>query len=388
MILPDGDRYASRFPSGRSSARTDFHEPHPASIHTHPCHVDPEYDARMQSSAHQNLWVITSISNPARFKSRFALYRKFKHHIVNELKLNLITVECAFGGRDHQLTEDMDDNVVLQNTLYNNVRTVDVRVRNKTQVWLKENMWNLGLRYIPSDCQYVLFADADIQFTNPNFATELINSLQEYRVVQPFETACDLGPDGQVMDVHRSFGYCHAHGWEWRPQKDGKGGYYAPKPVEKKNPTGFGNPFHPGFAMGFRRSVLDRMPLLEVGALGAGDHHMCAALIGKSKLSVPGKIHPNYKKAVQKWEDRAKEVVNGSFGYVNGTILHNFHGAKKNRKYVSRWEILLEYNFDPETDVYKNAYGVIELEDDKKPGLRDAVRAYFRTRNEDSPEMF
>jgi len=388
MKLLDGDRHASRFPSGRSAARDDFHEPHPASIHTHPHHTDPEYDARMQNAAHENLWVITSISNPARFKSRFGLYRKFKHHIVNELKLNLITVECAYMGRDHQLTEDMSDEVCVHNVLQSRVRTVDVRVRNKTQVWLKENLWNIGLRHIPLDCRYVLFADADIQFTNPNFATELINSLQEYRVVQPFETACDMGPDGQVMDTHRSFGYCHANGWEWRPKPDGVGGYYAPKPSEKKNPSGYGNPFHPGFALGFRRSVLEKMKLLEVGVLGAGDHHMCAAMIGKAKLSLPGKIHSNYKKEVLKWEARAKEIVNGMFGYTNGTILHNFHGAKKNRKYISRWDILIEHNYDPETDSYTNEYGVLEIEADKKPGLRDAIRGYFRSRNEDSPEMY
>ena len=387
MKLPGNDKYAERFSSGRSSARDDYHEPHPASLHTHPHHTDPEYDAVIQKNTHDNLWVITAISNPVRFKTRFALYRKFKQHVTRELNLNLITVECAYGNRDHQLSDDMSDEVCIHNTLCNDVKTIDVRVRNKTQVWLKENLWNIGIRYLPDNCKYVLFADADIQFVNPNFATELVNSLQEYRVVQPFETACDMGPEGQVFDVHRSFGYCYAHGWEWRPKPDGVGGYYAPKPADKKNPTGYGNPFHPGFAMAFRKSVLDKMNLLEVGILGAGDHHMCSALIGKTRLSMPSKIHPNYKKIVLNWEARAKEVVNGMFGYVNGTILHNFHGAKKNRKYVSRWDILIEHNYDPEKDSYKNSQGVLELEEDKAPGLRDAIKNYFRSRNEDSPEM-
>jgi len=54
---------------------------------------------------------------------------------------------------------------------------------------------------------------------------------------------------------------------------------------------------------------------------------------------------------------------------------------------VSRWEILLENEYDPETDVYRNCYGVLEVEADKKPKLRDGIMAYFRTRHEDSIEM-
>ncbi|AGE50093.1 hypothetical protein ATCVCanal1_185R [Acanthocystis turfacea Chlorella virus Canal-1] len=380
-------KIAPRFCDGRSSGREDFHEPLPVALHTHPRHTDPEYDARVHKNAHDNLWVVTAISNPVRYKTRYALYRKFKHHITQELKLNLITVECSFGKRDHQLTSDLVDENCTYNILKNGVRTVDVRVKNGSQVWLKENLWNIGARFIPFDCEYVLFADADIHFTHPHFATELVNSLQEYRVVQPFETACDLGPDGQVIGVHRSFGYCHANGWEWRPKPNSLGGYYVEKTKERQGPSGFGIPFHPGFAMAFRREVLDKMQLLEVGVLGAGDHHMCAALINKVKLSLPGKIHSNYKKECIRWEKRAEEVVNGSFGYVVGTILHDFHGAKKNRKYVSRWEILLENEYDPEKDVYKNCYGVLELEMDKKPKLRDAIMTYFRTRHEDSIEI-
>ncbi len=131
-----------------------------------------------------------------------------------------------------------------------------------------------------------------------------------------------------------------------------------------------------------RRSVLDRLPILETGVLGAGDHHMMGALIGRAHLTVPAKIHKNYRKQVLDWQERAREVVNGDLGYVNGTILHYFHGAKSNRRYVSRWDILVVHQFDPEKDVYRNCHGVLELEDDK-PALRDAIRTYFRQRDED-----
>ena len=367
---------------GRDSTNPAYYDPHPKSLHTHPLHPDPEFDRRMRDAATSTLWVITAVSNPIRFKTRYALYKRFRNHIVNELRLNLITVECALGDRDHQLTDDDLNDTVVSAVTKHGVKTIDVRVRNNSQVWLKEPLQNIGARFLPQDCRYVLFADADIEFHNTHVATEIINALQEYRVVQPFETCADMGPTGQIIDVHRSFGYCYAQGWEWRPAADGKGGYSAPKPPGVSKPAGFGQPWHPGYCLAMRKDVLDRLPLLEVGVLGAGDHHMLGAIIGKAELTIPDTIHPTYRKTVMDWQARAAKVVNRDLGYVNGTILHGFHGAKGNRRYVSRWKILIDNDFDPETDLYKNAQGVPELED-HKPGLRNGIRAYFRQRDED-----
>jgi hypothetical protein len=303
------------------------------------------------------------------------LYRKFRDHIVRDLGLKLLTVEAAFGDRDHQLTADG-----LQHTVVFGENTIDVRVRSTTQNWLKENLWNIGARHLPQDCTYVLFSDADIRFHNPHIATEIVHALQDYKIVQPFETAADLGPDGEIFDVHRSFGYCHARGWTWRPVADGYGGYTSKKPVEHA----FGNPWHPGFCLAMRRDLLDTLPILETGILGAGDHHMCGALIGKAALTLPKGINKNYKKQVLDWQDIASRVIAGNFGYVPGSISHSYHGTKQNRRYVSRWDILVTHDFDPTRDCRRNSYGVLELRDTVSPGLRDDIRRYFAARDEDA----
>ena len=373
---------------GRSSCpRFDHHEPHTCGLHTHPHHRDPEFDAGVHAAA-KGLWVVVAVSNPVRYKTRYALYRKFREHITRELGLNLLTVEAALGGRDFQLSDDCIPDSVVQSTVDvagRQVRTIDVRVRGDSQLWLKEPLWNVGARLLPHDCEYVLFCDADIEFHDPHIATEIVHALQEYKVIQPFETVADLGPDGQIMDVHRSFGWCHANGWEWRPKADGKGGYYVPKPKDV-GAEGFGNAWHPGFCLAMRMDVLRRLPLLDVGVLGAGDHHMCGALIGKAHLTVPRGVSKEYRHRVMAWQERAREVVNGSFGYARGTITHGFHGAKANRRYVSRWDILIEHQFDPENDVYTNSYGMPELRG-TKPELREAIMRYFRARDEDSSSM-
>lgn len=371
---------------GRATCNTRYHEPHPKALHTHPCHTDPEFDQRVHMSALTELWTVCAISNPVRYKTRNALYKRFRHHITQQLGIHLVTVEAAFGDRDYQLTEDDVGETVVMNTAENGVKTIDVRVGNKSFVWLKENLWNIGARYLPRECRYVLFADADIHFVNPHIATEIVHKLQEHRVIQPFETVADMGPDGQIMDVHRSFGWCYANGWEWRPEPDGVGGYASRKPPGVSRPTAFGNPWHPGYALAMRRNVLDKLPLLEAGVLGAGDHHMMGALVGKAHLTLPRKIHDNYRRQVMSWQDRAEEVVKRDLGFAPGTIIHNFHGAKVNRRYTSRWDILVLYKFDPERDVYRNSQGVLELEE-HKPEMRDAIKRYFAQRQEDGIDM-
>lgn len=82
------------------------------------------------------------------------------------------------------------------------------------------------------------------------------------------------------------------------------------------------------------------------------------------------------------WQERALEFVNFNMGYLQGTVEHSFHGAKGNRRYVDRWQIILEHDFDPDVDILRNAHGVFELRC-TKPKLRHDLNVYFKQRNED-----
>jgi hypothetical protein len=75
--------------------------------------------------------------------------------------------------------------------------------------------------------------------------------------------------------------------------------------------------------------------------------------------------------------------IAGNISYVPGTIEHAWHGAKERRKYVDRWSILVRNGFDPEADLKRNSWGVIELAGNK-PRLRKDIDQYFRSRDEDS----
>lgn len=365
-----------------------FPVPHPF---PHPHINDPEYDHRVSSAETKSFWIVCAISNPIRFKTRYALYRKFRHHVLHELKTNLVTVECAEGERDFQVTGDRHKPVYEKSSAG---QLVEVQLKRSSVTWNKEELMNIGFGRLPLDAKYVMFCDADITFCNKDIVTETIHALQMHRVVQPFESCADLGPDGQVMQIHKSFGWCHAKGLKWKhtPTLPGEAqhaySYDDPPKCGGKGGMGeMGIPWHPGFCMAFRKSVIDKMGgLLDVGILGASDHHMFGAMIGKAKLTYPAGIHINYSSEVLDWERKAAKIIKQDISYVKGTILHSFHGSKKTRYYASRWDVLLENNFDPQNDLRRTPSGIRELISGRI-GLRDGILRYFKSRNEDNISM-
>jgi hypothetical protein len=73
-----------------------------------------------------------------------------------------------------------------------------------------------------------------------------------------------------------------------------------------------------------------------------------------------------------------------NLGYVRGSLLHHWHGPKAARKYVERWSIVVDNDFNPDTDLAYDSQGLLYLSNPNKTKLRDDLRAYFRQRNEDS----
>jgi len=313
-------------------------------------------------------YVISVISNPVRYQSRWNLYKKFKTHIA-ELGGTLITVEQAFGRREFQVTEAGNPH--------------HVQVRTNHELWHKENLINLGmyrLSDIDPQWQYMAWVDADITFQRPDALKETAQQLQHYDVVQMFSHVVDLGP--RMENIQQNVGFCYMYHQNqcYPPQTNGHGGYYAAAHM--------GMTFwHPGYAWAARREALDKIQLMDFGILGAGDHHMALGLIGEARRSVPGHISQGYLKAVMEWEKQALYAIRKNIGYVPGLITHHWHGNKKQRKYIERWQVITRNQFDPARDLSRDSFGLYRLNmchGERSIRLRDEIRMYFRQRNEDS----
>jgi hypothetical protein len=241
-------------------------------------------------------------------------------------------------------------------------------------VWNKENLINIGFSRLQDDWKYVAWIDADVNFRREHWASETVHALQHYDIIQPWADCYDLGPHGEHLQHHR--GFCRQF-FDGHPVAADRWKFW----------TFNGGPYcypHSGYAWAARRQTIEWLGgLIDIGALGAGDHHMALALVGKAQYSVPKGISAAYLRHVMQWQGRAIHHVNYNVGYVPGTIEHNWHGRKTDRKYVDRWEILVKNDFNPDTDLKKNSYGVVELAGNK-PNLTRDIDHYFRQRNEDA----
>jgi hypothetical protein len=140
---------------------------------------------------------------------------------------------------------------------------------------------------------------------------------------------------------------------------------------------------HSGFCWATKRDILNRIGgLFELGGMGSGDYHMALGAIGKIEYSVAQQPDPSYLQHLMNWQDRAVRAINFRVGYVPGTIEHRFHGKKPKRGYISRWDMFTRHRFNPNVDLKRNSYGVIEWAGNK-PELEREWDQYLRSRQED-----
>lgn len=310
------------------------------------------------------LHVITVISNPVRYARRYELFKEFERHMLG-FDIVFHVVELAFADRCFEVTTPCNPN--------------HVQVRAYDELWHKENLINIGLESLPKEWRYVAWVDGDLEFTNSHWVEDTIAALQHYRVVQLWESAIDLGPNGEALNLTKGFVASYLQGIPRHRIHSGScGGYYY---------GGGKGAWHSGYAWAARRSAIDALGgIPDWAILGAGDHHLALALIGRATDSLPPGLHSNYVERLMALQERAERFIERDIGFVPGTICHQWHGKKADRRYGSRWRILVDHQYDPTRDIKYDWRGVLQL-GRLKPAMRDAIRAYFRSRHEDSIDV-
>lgn len=299
------------------------------------------------------LHVVTMISNPVRYKSRYRLYKQFAEYMNRSGVIHFHTVEIQNGERAFAVT-DKDNPYHIQ-------------LRTEDELWHKENAINLCMnRFTPKfpEWKYMAWIDADVEFQRPDWIDECLHQLQVNHWIQMFRQAIDMGPSGEAMYIHNGYIYSY---WHDLPKSDG---------VYSK--------WHSGYAWAATREALNGVGgLVDRTILGSADYIMASCLVGRGAEMTKRHYHPNYKHMILSWQDRAERYVKRDVGYMDGILLHYFHGKKKDRKYSEREQILVKEQYDPYKDIYHDWQGLYRLEDDRIK-LRDDIKKYFRHRNEDS----
>jgi hypothetical protein len=341
-----------------------------------------------QWSEDQTLHVATAYSNPFRWRTRRELANDFRRHMTSTSNVALHVGELAYGARPHEIVGGYPG---------------DVPLRTQAELFHKENILNAVIRTFPSDWKYGAWVDADFHFTRHDWALEAIHQLQLYDFVQLFSSYADmsgetLGSGHLPLRVTPSFAFNYVQngynlpdgfingGWRSATTAAAPDEYYGG--VQAIGPGARRGVGATGGAWAFRRSAFDAVGgMLDKCILGHGDWFMTFGLVGEEApdMHIDG-YTPDYRNAILSWQRNAARLKK-NIGYVDGFAVHHWHGSKMRRGYASRDTILVKYKFAPSDDLKADWQGIWQLNNDK-PALRDAIRQYFISRNEDDPNCY
>jgi hypothetical protein len=313
------------------------------------------------------LHVIAVCSNPVRFHSRYRLAREFIKAMVSTPCVHLTFVEAAYGDRSHEIECDGSFD--------------KIEVRIESNAWIKESLINLGFRHITSKYQhakYFAWIDADVFFNDQGWAQETLHQLQTFEVVQPWSDAVDLGPNGNILQHFKSFGYQHQR--------------RVPK---QKHPSQTYRQYaHSGFAWACTRKFAETVMgaggsngfMPDWCILGSADHHAAFAMIGETKDTIHAMMHPSFFRKCYEWQAAALRATKGEVGFVHGFIQHKWHGRKNRRYYRERWQVLVDSKYDPDTMLTHDEQGITVLTGNHK--LEHAIYMYNVSRMEDGVDDY
>lgn len=335
--------------------------------HSHPFRVTADLS---------HFYVITPISNSARYETRYEWYWRFEN-LCRDAGVNLITVEHQLGARPFMVTDPANK--------------FHVQVRSVEELWMKENLCNIGFsRALELDpkAREVAWVDADCFPMLParEWFEETWHGLQHYEFVQMWEWLQNFGPQNQpVGRPDYSFMATYA-----------LAGYQVPESRNVAHTlaghSGMISLGRPGLAWAANVSALNAVGMLiDFCVLGSGDWHMAHGLVGAMTQGYTweSKKLSRYSEALFDWQERCERWIKRDVGFVPVTVGHWFHGNKVDRRYPTRGKILVENGFDPHVDVKYDAHGVLQLETHlaRQIRLRDHIRNYFAVRNEDTIDL-
>jgi hypothetical protein len=309
-----------------------------------------KYAIKNNEPLEEKLNVIIVVSNPCSYKKRYKLLIDFVNRFEHEEDhVNLYIVEMIYGDQTFTVTDKNNKN--------------HLQIKTDTPIWHKENMINLGVKYLlPKNYKAFAWIDADLEFDSNTWALDTLKILNGCKdVVQLFSHTIDMNYDNTTLNNFSSLGYNFSKGKE-----------YTIKGLDY---------WHPGFAWAITRKAYERIGgLYDKGVLGSGDSIMALSFIGMVSKMHNTKYHLDYNKSMIDFQEK----VNGlRLGYVPGLIHHHFHGTKQNRQYTERWKILMVHSFSPIKHLTYDTKGILTPTKEFSEEFKKDIMNYFKERKED-----
>lgn len=309
--------------------------------------------------------IITCYFNPQRNPYRLKAFKKF-YESISHMPFRI--VECVIEGTEAEL-----DWFGVSDERYK-------RVYTKNLLWHKESLLNNIIKDLPKKYKYVFWVDADVIFENKNWLVDSVKVLKTENIVQPFEYCVHLEKDtmyarmNMAIEEHLASDPKRRHPRLWRSFAAN----YVTNRMNSES-TNYDVHGHVGFAWGARREILDIVPLYDKALVGGADHIIAHAAAGQINHNCITKSFTENIKEVEDWSKQFNYLVRGRIGYVEGTLLHIWHGDLAKRQYLKRVQ---EFTPMSKNITKKDENGLYVTDDDTY------VRKYFNHREEKADDGF
>jgi len=274
---------------------------------------DIKYAITNNDPIEEKLNVIIVVSNPCLYATRYILLKEFVKRIEEEEEnVNLFVVELAYDKQKFYVTSKTNKN--------------HLQIRTCDPIWHKENMVNLGVKYLlPKSWKAFAWIDADIEFDSNSWALDTLKILNGCKdVVQLFSHCIDMDKNENTLNIFNSFGYSF-----------NKAKKYTQRGIDY---------WHPGYAWAITRKAYEKIGgIYDKGVLGSGDSIMALSFINKSGI----------------------------------------HGSKVNRQYTERWQILIRHQYSPIHHLTYDSFGILIPTEQFSEEFKNDIMDYFKERKED-----
>ncbi len=301
----------------------------------------------------KDLAVVCCYFNHSNYKTKYNNFIKFYKEISLYID-KVLVVELVKPDSVYTLPEEVDS----------------LKVESTSNLWLKENLLNIGIsRLIDSNYKYIAWLDADVVFQDSFWVKDAINNLQNNNLCQLFSRAINVHSNGS----HTNHSGCVRY-WE-----------------ETGNILPISSVYHTGYAWASRSDCLSSCGLYDKAIIGGGDS-LCWLGSFNNSLSLFEVMtqHPLGRLELSSvlmdyfdWSEKWSNVIQSKVSCIYSQVKSLAHSTNKNKKYISRYNILDKHNFNPKKDCFYHN-GILDI---KNKELSLEIKKYFDFIREDKPNL-
>lgn len=288
---------------------------------------------------------ITYFFNPNLSERRLELYENFSKH-MKDYGLDLYTIELSYNGK-------------FQVTKATNKK--HIRVQTNSIMWPKENLIDVALSKIP-ETKYVTWLDSDIEFLNSNWIDDTIKKLEtDSCVLQPYSIS---KWESESKDKYEkvSMSYAYENRYVYEKTIAGIELFRFNQKIQSLN-NEYKSMASPGLAWAARMDFMNAIGgMMKRIVFRSGDLMIANAIYNKEfpafyKNKQIESFYVDYQTKIRKYILE----TNRKPSFVEGELLHHYHGSVRERNNFKHFQLFNDANLDFVSGLVENKYGIYEF---------------------------